>query len=334
MNEKTQSSLVSICIPVYNNAEYLEETIMSVLNQTYPDIELVLVDDHSADCSLDVIRKTLGRALQAGKVDRIEDCTGVQLVFKSRSDRDHGNVISEVDFPGSGVPDIQAPGERTAYFFSNSENLGMAGNWNRCMELCRGQYVKLLCADDQLAPESVAREVEAMVAHPEVLLVESDTEFRDKKNRPSGSYPRYKRGVVQGRKIARHSLFTRDYFGAPLANLIRMSAYKAYGGFDPSFRFIIDYDFYMNLACHGKVFVIREALNYFRIREDSNTGEVLNGDQGAAYLAEHHHLTEKYAGELRLSDFQVWVSVQIRRIMNVLGGIYLKYRLRDKKREL
>lgn len=333
MNERKQSSLVSICIPVYNSEEYLAETIFSVLNQTYPDIEIILVDDNSNDHSLDIIRDTLKESLNSGKVDRIEDCTTNQIVFENFDNNDHGNIISSIDFKKSGIPDIQPISERVAYIYHNSKNLGMAGNWNRCMELCRGNYIKLICADDQISPDLISKEVTIMDANPNVLLVESDTEFRDKRNRSSGYYRRYKSGIVQGRRIAKHSLFTRDYFGAPLANLIRTSAYKKYGGFDPSFRYIIDYDFYMNIACHGNVYVIREALNYFRIREDSNTGEVLNGDQGKVYLDEHQHLVNKYASQLQLSKLQICLSIQIRKIMNVLGGIYLKHRLRNTKKK-
>ena len=36
--------LVSICIPAYNNAAYIKDTIDSILNQTYKNLELVIVD--------------------------------------------------------------------------------------------------------------------------------------------------------------------------------------------------------------------------------------------------------------------------------------------------
>ena len=43
------SPLVSICIPVYNGAQYIRETIESLLNQSYPAIEIIVVDDGSTD---------------------------------------------------------------------------------------------------------------------------------------------------------------------------------------------------------------------------------------------------------------------------------------------
>lgn len=48
---------VSIVLPNYNYAQYLDERIQSVLNQTYSDFELIVLDDASTDDSLEVIRK-------------------------------------------------------------------------------------------------------------------------------------------------------------------------------------------------------------------------------------------------------------------------------------
>jgi hypothetical protein len=87
-------------------------------------------------------------------------------------------------------------------------------------------------------------------------------------------------GIIDGIKVVRHSLFSRNYLGAPLANTFRREAYEKLGGFDPRYHYIVDYDFYIKLALAGKIYIIHEPLNYFRIRNDSNTGEVLGGDKG------------------------------------------------------
>ena len=52
-----ETGLVSIIMPSYNTASFIEETIQSVLNQTYTNWELIIVDDCSSDDSLSIIQK-------------------------------------------------------------------------------------------------------------------------------------------------------------------------------------------------------------------------------------------------------------------------------------
>ncbi|MCX6178146.1 MAG: glycosyltransferase [Chlorobiales bacterium] len=46
--------LVTVAIPMYNNARFIGETIHSVLSQTFTDFELLIYDDNSTDCSYDI----------------------------------------------------------------------------------------------------------------------------------------------------------------------------------------------------------------------------------------------------------------------------------------
>lgn len=49
--------LISIIVPIYNVEKYLEKSIISIINQTYKNLQIILVDDGSTDSSLDICKK-------------------------------------------------------------------------------------------------------------------------------------------------------------------------------------------------------------------------------------------------------------------------------------
>jgi glycosyltransferase involved in cell wall biosynthesis len=48
---------VSILMTVYNSEKFLDESISSILNQTFKDFGFIIIDDNSTDNSLNIIKK-------------------------------------------------------------------------------------------------------------------------------------------------------------------------------------------------------------------------------------------------------------------------------------
>ena len=69
MSLKNNGVKISILMPVFNDEEYLSESIDSIVKQTLKDIELICVNDGSTDSSLEILndysnKKTKDQVLQ------------------------------------------------------------------------------------------------------------------------------------------------------------------------------------------------------------------------------------------------------------------------------
>lgn len=68
--------LVSICIPCYNAADYIAETINSVLNQTYQNLEIIICDDKSTDKTVEVVKSFNDDRIQFYQNEKNLGCSG------------------------------------------------------------------------------------------------------------------------------------------------------------------------------------------------------------------------------------------------------------------
>lgn len=94
---------ISVITPSYNQAEYLEATILSVLGQEYPNLEYIIIDGGSSDESAEIIKKYENRLKywhskkDKGQADAInqgfEMCTGEILMWLNSDDLLMPNVL-------------------------------------------------------------------------------------------------------------------------------------------------------------------------------------------------------------------------------------------------
>ncbi|MDB5134046.1 MAG: glycosyltransferase [Mucilaginibacter sp.] len=87
---------LSVITVVYNNAKDIESTILSVLNQTYPQIEYILVDGLSTDGTLDIIKKYHDKIKLISEKDNgiydamnkgLAEATGDYVLFMNSGDK-------------------------------------------------------------------------------------------------------------------------------------------------------------------------------------------------------------------------------------------------------
>ena len=97
--------LVSILIPLFNAENYIEDTIAKALKQTYPNIELIIVDDHSTDNSFQLAQKYNSKNVRIYKNPKkggnsarnyaFEKCNGEYIKFMDADDYCTDDLIEQ-----------------------------------------------------------------------------------------------------------------------------------------------------------------------------------------------------------------------------------------------
>jgi hypothetical protein len=147
---------------------------------------------------------------------------------------------------------VRAVAADRARIVVNEHRLGLAGNWNRCAAECRTDFIAIVHQDDLLCPAHLANHLAAFQSDPRLGLVASaSTTIDDHDNEvpasmvdPGGLGPT-DRVFFPGEPLPLLAV------GNPLrcsAVSIRVEAHRDVGGFDPSYRYVLDWDFWLRVA--------------------------------------------------------------------------------------
>ncbi|MOA05368.1 putative glycosyltransferase EpsE [compost metagenome] len=123
--------LVSIMIPCYNSSSFIEETLNSITAQTYPDIEIIIINDGSTDTSLE------------------------QIHYWMESKEVQARFVSKQRFQLLNLP----------------YNIGYAGANTIGLFLARGEFIAIHDSDDLSHPERILKQVEFLRSHDDFGLV-------------------------------------------------------------------------------------------------------------------------------------------------------------------
>jgi len=157
--------------------------------------------------------------------------------------------------------------------WSNPENLGGAGNWNRAVGLSRGRYIKILCSDDLLHPDCLEAQVRILEdpAWDRVGVVCCWREVVDASGkRIMVRKPWGLRGHVPGRHALRRIVRSgTNPLGEPAAVLFRRELLDQSGPFDGSNPFVLDIDMWSRMLLHSDLYMVPRALCGFRVSAGS-----------------------------------------------------------------
>ena len=85
---------VSVIIPMHNSSKHLEECIDSIIKQTYKELEIIVVDDHSKDDSISIIKKKKDPRI---KIYSLKENTGAAYARNLGIEKSSGDYICFID---------------------------------------------------------------------------------------------------------------------------------------------------------------------------------------------------------------------------------------------
>ena len=270
---------VSVCVPSYNAAAFIGETVRSVLAQTFADWELVVVDDRSTDGTADVVAAF--------------DDPRVRLI-------------------------------------RNEANVGVAENWTRATNAGRGAYLKVLCHDDVIYPDSLAKQTAVLddPAHAGVAVVSASRDILNAQGTPIFRDRRAKglRGRVPGPAALRAVVRSgTNPLGEPGALLFRRSVYERVGPFHGRSVWMVDVDMWARLLRHGDLFVLPDTLSAFRVSGGALSTQLSKRQSVEAYEL-FVRLREQYPDTIRQSDVAVGRvrAAVLQRLRAMVYGLHLR----------
>lgn len=104
MKKEYIDGLVSVIVPVYNAKQYIEETLESILNQTYKQIEIICIDDMSSDGSRDLLREYSQKYSQVVPI-LLEQNAGVSNARNVGIEKAKGRYIAFLDSDDVWMPE-------------------------------------------------------------------------------------------------------------------------------------------------------------------------------------------------------------------------------------
>lgn len=171
----------------------------------------------------------------------------------------------------------------------NEHNVGLFANFNRCFEEARGEYVKVLCADDWLHPRSIEDALALLDGAPRAGMATSPSWLADSSGQvtgmvraPFGDSAR----IVPGREAIGVHADWGDAAGMPTHVLLRRSVIDEVGGFEPELAPASDMHLWLKVLARHDLAWTPEPRCYTRIHGEHDHGYAYEASESVFRLWE------------------------------------------------
>lgn len=228
--------LVSICIPTYNGAEFIEEALNSALNQTYQNIEIIVSDDKSSDGTLEIVQDKLSQSKVPYHIYN-HDPKGIGTNWNHCVEKSNGVFIKFLFQDDLLREDCI---EKMLEIASVDAKVGLV-------------YCKRTIIYDPCNIEHTKWIDHYAVLHKKWYNIEIN------------------KGIIQGKVYLSDRNLLSDppnKIGEPTAALIKKEYFKKAGNFDESLKQTLDIEYWYRLMKYCKVGFVDEELVSFRLHNE------------------------------------------------------------------
>ncbi|WP_319370798.1 glycosyltransferase family 2 protein [uncultured Ilyobacter sp.] len=164
-------------------------------------------------------------------------------------------------------------------YYKNDENLGIYGNWNRCIELARGNWYTML-HDDDLLLEDFLKEIFNLIKNiPEISCVKARHYIYDQRIDAKKKKFKEKLKDLRGKiwKYSELDFLISNPIGGPVGIVMEREKAVDIGGFNEEYYPSSDYVFFTNYCTKYNLYYYNKVLCFYRIskNESLNNGTMI-----------------------------------------------------------
>jgi len=203
---------------------------------------------------------------------------------------------------------------------TNPCTLSMAENWNIGLQQARGEFIKLICADDIPAKDCLERQVRALRDHPGAILASGARMIINSQGKKLFMRDGIrKKGIHFGAGMIRRSILAgTNIIGDPVCVMWRRNGTEKMGFFDTSILYCTDLEYWLRLLSIGDLYYDTVPVAFYRIHK-SSAGVGLAGVVVDDFLRTAK-LNIKRSG-IHLTDLQLKIAGLKSLLMNVVRQI-------------